>query len=205
MRPCVRPTVSSITGCYTGPMPAWKGGAGGDLVCLGPPSWALASALWLDFEEIGGLVERNFRQLIRLCVFLAILATTLAVVAPAALATSYWGGIRTFRVSGILFSNQAAVTLFDDWSGCTARTNCEWDDSNTPGYNVFGSKARLYDGDAGGPLLATSGTVYNGSGYTASVATSKVGGYGYRSSKGITYEWDATVYTYATAAHYYHP
>ncbi len=37
-------------------------------------------------------MERNFRQLIRLCVFLAILATTLAVVAPAALATSYWGG-----------------------------------------------------------------------------------------------------------------
>ena len=152
---------------------------------------------------------RKGRRLTSICVFAVVLSSVFVVTAQIALADSYWTDWRYLTVAGWDYKNRAAVTLFDDGTGCTARTTCEW---NNPGYSpawdMYEAKARLFNG--AGTVIESKGPIYNQEGVTSiSVHTDQHGNNGTRWSKGITWELVsgpadfAQVYTYETERYYY--
>jgi len=152
-------------------------------------------------------MENSGGRLVRICVLAAIMMSVLAVGAPVALAQSWWTGYRSFSIQGRDFTNRAAVTLFEDGTGCTARSECTYLDASSPRNGEMMMEPRLFNGSG----VVIENDFYSSRAGERSISwpTDKQGNNGWRYSKGITYqllndgENYATTYTLETSHHYY--
>jgi hypothetical protein len=140
-------------------------------------------------------ISKSFR---RVCLVGAVVGALVGVSVPAAYAQSLWSAYFTFSVSGYTYGDKAAVTVFADGSGATARTTL---DGVTRSPNCLATDAILWNGSW--HVMSETGYSYNSyTTYTWTCVTfPKVTNHGLYQSQGSTKvkRDDGTWYTHYTS------